>query len=37
VRTAGHDPALIGYTTTVPDPRSTPPADPRFTHLGDMM
>jgi arylsulfatase A-like enzyme len=36
-RAAGHDPALIGYTTTVPDPRTTPPADPRFTHLGDMM
>jgi arylsulfatase A-like enzyme len=36
-RAAGYDPALIGYTTTVPDPRATPRDDPRFTHLGDMM
>ena len=36
-RAAGYDPALIGYTTTVPDPRTTPAADPRFTYLGDMM
>jgi arylsulfatase A-like enzyme len=37
LRAAGHDPALIGYTTTTPDPRTTTPADPRFTALGDMM
>jgi arylsulfatase A-like enzyme len=36
-RAAGYDPALIGYTTTVPDPRTTPRADPRFTNFGDMM
>jgi arylsulfatase A-like enzyme len=36
-RAAGHDPALIGYTTTVPDPRSTSPNDPRFRNLGDTM
>ena len=37
LRLAGYDPALIGYTTTTPDPRSTGPADPRFTTLGDLM
>lgn len=37
VRAGGLDPALIGYTTTVPDPRTTSPNDPRFTNLGDMM
>ena len=36
-RAAGHDPALIGYTTTPPDPRTTPAADPRFLNLGDTM
>lgn len=36
-RAAGYDPALVGYTTTVPDPRTTSHNDPRFTHLGDMM
>ncbi|MFL5257882.1 MAG: alkaline phosphatase family protein [Rhodopila sp.] len=36
-RAAGHDPALIGYTTTPPDPRTTSPNDPRFRSLGDMM
>ena len=30
MRAAGYDPALIGYTTTVPDPRNTNPNDPRF-------
>lgn len=30
-REQGYEPALIGYTTTVPDPRHTHPADPRFT------
>ncbi|HEX2889974.1 sulfatase-like hydrolase/transferase, partial [Vineibacter terrae] len=37
VRKAGYDPALVGYTTTTPDPRTTGPADPRFTVLGDVM
>jgi arylsulfatase A-like enzyme len=37
LRLAGYDPALIGYTTTTPDPRTTGPADPRFTTLGDLM
>ena len=30
-RDLGYDPALVGYTTTVPDPRNTSAADPRFT------
>lgn len=30
-RASGYEPALIGYTTTVPDPRSTHPNDPRLT------
>jgi arylsulfatase A-like enzyme len=37
LRNAGYDPALIGYTTTTPDPRTTGPRDPRFTTLGDLM
>jgi arylsulfatase A-like enzyme len=37
VRKLGYDPALIGYTTTTPDPRTTGAADPRFTVLGDVM
>ncbi len=37
LRAAGYDPALVGYTTTTPDPRATSPADPRFTVLGDNM
>lgn len=37
LRNAGYDPALIGYTTTTPDPRTTGPKDPRFTTLGDLM
>ena len=37
LRLIGHDPALIGYTTTTPDPRTTGPRDPRFTTLGDLM
>jgi arylsulfatase A-like enzyme len=37
LRRAGYDPAIIGYTTTTPDPRTTSPADPRFTSLGDLM
>jgi hypothetical protein len=37
LRRIGYDPALIGYTTSTPDPRSTGPRDPRFTYLGDLM
>lgn len=37
VRGPGYDPALIGYTTTTPDPRTTTPNDPRFRVLGDIM
>ncbi len=37
LRLIGYDPALIGYTTTTPDPRTTGPKDPRFTTLGDLM
>ena len=37
LRHLGGDPALIGYTTTPPDPRTTSPNDPRFRNLGDMM
>lgn len=36
-RAAGYDPALVGYTTSVPDPRQTPHADPRFRYMGDTM
>jgi arylsulfatase A-like enzyme len=31
------DPQLIGYTTTIPDPVKTPPGDPRFSEIGDVM
>ena len=37
MRRAGYDPALIGYTTTTPDPRTTHPGDPRFGYLGHTM
>ena len=37
LRLAGYDPALVGYTTTTPDPRTTGPRDPRFLTLGDNM
>jgi arylsulfatase A-like enzyme len=37
LRGLGVDPALIGYTTTTPDPRTTSHKDPRFSNLGDMM
>lgn len=36
LRRAGLDPCLVGYTTTVPDPRSTTPDDIRFTEFGDV-
>jgi len=37
LRRAGYDPALVGYTTTTPDPRTTHPGDPRFRFLGHTM
>ena len=37
LRRGGYDPALVGYTTTTPDPRQTAPNDPRFFVLGDIM
>ncbi|MBM3522970.1 MAG: alkaline phosphatase family protein [Alphaproteobacteria bacterium] len=37
LRRAGYDPALVGYTTTTPDPRTTGHDDPRFRILGDLM
>ena len=37
LRHAGYYPALIGYTTTTPDPRTTSPNDPRYLTLGDLM
>jgi arylsulfatase A-like enzyme len=36
-RRGGIDPCLIGYTTTIPDPRGTAPDDPRFAEIGDVM
>ena len=37
MRACGHDPALVGYCTSTPDPRATPHNDPRFVALGDVM
>ena len=37
LRACGYDPALVGYTTTTPDPRTTSENDPRFQVLGDNM
>jgi arylsulfatase A-like enzyme len=37
LRRGGYDPALVGYTTTTPDPRTTGSNDPRFLVLGDIM
>jgi arylsulfatase A-like enzyme len=37
VRRAGIDPALVGYTTTTPDPRLVGTADAAFTEIGDVM
>lgn len=34
VRKAGYEPALVGYTTTTPDPRVNAAEDPRFKVLG---
>ncbi len=36
-RDAGYDPALVGYTTTAPDPRTTTPNDPRYRFRGATM
>ena len=36
-RKAGYDPALVGYTTTTPDPRTTAPDDPRYRFRGHSM
>jgi arylsulfatase A-like enzyme len=36
LRRAGYDPALVGYSTTTPDPRGVPPDDPRFRRNGDI-
>jgi arylsulfatase A-like enzyme len=37
LRRIGYDPALVGYTTTTPDPRQTGAKDTRFESLGDLM
>ena len=37
LRRAGIDPALIGYTTTTPDAKTTPANDPRYREIGDIM
>jgi len=37
VRKAGYEPALVGYTTTTPDPRVVAEQDPRFKVLGGDM
>ncbi|WP_353154491.1 phosphoric/sulfuric ester hydrolase PehA [Pollutimonas bauzanensis] len=37
VRKAGYEPALVGYTTTTPDPRHVDAQDPRFKVLGGDM
>jgi arylsulfatase A-like enzyme len=36
LRRGGWDPNLVGYTTTVPDPRTTTPDDLRFREWGDV-
>jgi arylsulfatase A-like enzyme len=37
LRHAGYDPCLVGYTTTVPDPRTTTSHDTRFREWGEVM
>ncbi len=37
LRACGYDPAMVGYSTTTPDPRVNPAEDPRFSRLGDIM
>ncbi len=36
LRRAGYDPALVGYSTTTPDPRGLSPTDFRFRTNGDI-
>lgn len=36
MRRAGYDPALVGYSTTTPDPRGLSPTDFRFRTNGDI-
>jgi arylsulfatase A-like enzyme len=36
LRRAGYDPALVGYSTTTPDPRGLAPSDTRFRTNGDI-
>ncbi|MBL8702051.1 MAG: alkaline phosphatase family protein [Alphaproteobacteria bacterium] len=36
LRRAGYDPALVGYSTTTPDPRGLAPNDQRFRTNGDI-
>jgi arylsulfatase A-like enzyme len=36
LRRAGYDPALVGYSTTTPDPRGLSPSDFRFRTNGDI-
>lgn len=36
LRRAGYDPALVGYSTTTPDPRGLSPTDTRFRTNGDI-
>ncbi len=36
LRRGGFDPCLVGYTTTIPDPRGTTPQDLRFAEWGDV-
>jgi len=37
LRRGGYDPALIGYTTTTPDPTTVPAGDPRYATNGELM
>ena len=37
MRQVGYEPALVGYTTTTPDPRATSARDPRFRVMGSLM
>lgn len=37
LRACGYDPALIGFVTSTPDPRTTSANDPRYSRLGDTM
>ncbi|PON09991.1 sulfatase, partial [Candidatus Entotheonella serta] len=37
MRQVGYLPALVGYTTTTPDPRATSHQDPRYRVMGSLM